>query len=1041
MPSTNGRGTNGNRADAKQSSTAKKPLPKRVKLSTKARSAAVVRLEQQLDTQRPATKQAASKPPARKQSRSATSNVPRATRAQMVKSKAATKKSGLLTLQDRLSRLTYERAVQLLGDNGAKLIQTGARRDIDLQQQVYNGDGLFRLKFPGTGRGPSEAIVTITAMTTALDRLHWNCTACSLPCEHVGAAFSLILEEKTALGLAIAPPDDDDVRPATEEELIAQALSDRRERATVEKMKVASADASTPWTDYTVTSALSGKAYRVALRGTERGDSFCSCPDYRTNTLGTCKHILHALDKTRKKFTAAEFKKPYQQTTFSVAVHYGKDLELRLLMPAKLDEESSAIAEKLRDQPIDDVRDLLKRVRHLERLGQSVTVYPDAEEFIQQKLFQEQTAERMAEIRRDPQSHPLRTTLLRTELLPYQIDGIAFAVSAGRAVLADEMGLGKTIQGVGVAEMFAREADIKKVLVVCPASLKSQWRNEIERFCDRSVQLVGGASAERGSQYGSEAFFTICNYEQVLRDILDVERVTWDLIIIDEGQRIKNWESKTSRVIKGLRSRFALALSGTPLENRLDELYSVVQFIDDRRLGPGFRFFHNHRVVDERGKVLGYKNLAELRENLAPILLRRTRVSVQQQLPPRTNEIIRIPPTAEQAEMSVAHLQQVRRITNKKFLTEMDLIMLQKELLLCRMAADSTVLVNKERPGFSSKLAVIDDLVERLFEEDGRKSLVFSEWTTMLDLIEPILKKHKLPFVRLDGSVPQKQRQALVHEFQTNPDCKLFLTTNAGSTGLNLQAANTVINVDLPWNPAVLEQRVARAYRMGQKNPVDVYILVTEDTLEERLLATLAAKQDLALAALDSESEVDEVHLASGMEELKRRLEVLLGSRAEAHIDESVRREERSDAREFAPEPFDQTNDHNREDSSPENAHQFAALNAHDSSSHGVTHDPANAGGFALASQVASPEQTARRERVSAAGGQLLAGAVALLGELLPSRPETEASRQLADSLKQGLADCVHRDEQGQAKLTFTLPDPSVLNHLADSLSKLLSGG
>ena len=372
---------------------------------------------------------------------------------------------------------------------------------------------------------------------------------------------------------------------------------------------------------------------------------------------------------------------------------------------------------------------------------------------------------------------------------------------------------------------------------------------------------------------------------------------------------------------------------------------------------------------------------------------------------------------------------------------QQQVIMLQKELLLCRMAADSTVLVNKERPGFSSKLAVIDDLIERLFQEDGRKSLVFSEWTTMLDLIEPILKKHKLPFVRLDGSVPQKQCQALVHEFQTNPDCKLFLTTNAGSTGLNLQAANTVINVDLPWNPAVLEQRVARAYRMGQKNPVDVYILVTEDTLEERLLATLAAKQDLALAALDSESEVDEVHLASGMEELKRRLEVLLGSRAEAHVDESVRREERSDTREFAPEQFDQSHDNNHSDSSPVNAHEVAALNAHDSSSHEVARDPANAGGFAIASQVASPEQAARRERVSAAGGQLLAGAVALLGELLPSRPETEASRQLADSLKQGLVDCVHRDEQGQAKLTFTLPDPSVLNHLADSLAKLLARG
>jgi SNF2 family DNA or RNA helicase len=306
--------------------------------------------------------------------------------------------------------------------------------------------------------------------------------------------------------------------------------------------------------------------------------------------------------------------------------------------------------------------------------------------------------------------------------------------------------------------------------------------------------------------------------------------VKWDLIILDEGQRIKNWEAKTSRVIKGLRSTFALVLSGTPLENRLDELYSVVQFIDDRRLGPAFRFYNRHRIVDEKGKVLGYKNLGELRENLQPVLLRRTRESVRQQLPPRTNEIIRITPTEEQLGIHGSHMLIVSRITRKKFLTEMDLLRLQKHLLMCRMSADSTFLVDKQTPGYSSKLEELDNLFDRLFSEENRKVLLFSEWTTMLDLIEPVLKKRRLRFARLDGSVPQKLRQGLVNEFQSNPECRLFLTTNAGSTGLNLQAANTVINVDLPWNPAVLEQRIARAYRMGQEQPVQVVVLVTEET-------------------------------------------------------------------------------------------------------------------------------------------------------------------------------------------------------------------
>ena len=410
-----------------------------------------------------------------------------------------------------------------------------------------------------------------------------------------------------------------------------------------------------------------------------------------------------------------------------------------------------------------------------------------------------------------------------------------------------------------MAELLSRVAGVQRVLIVCPTSLKAQWSSEVQRFCDRDCQLVMGSAEERFLQYDNGCFFTICNYEQVLRDLEPIEQVIWDLIILDEGQRIKNWEAKTSRVIKSLRSRFALVLSGTPLENRLDELYSVVQFIDDRRLGPGFRFFHRHRVVDDKGKVTGYKNLDELRANLQPVLLRRTRASVLQQLPERTTEVVRIPASGEQAELSRENVKRAAQIAAKRFLTEMDLIRIQQHLLVARMAANSTFLVNKQEPAFSTKLEYLDDLFDQLWQQPDRKAVLFSEWTTMLDLIEKRLERFALDYVRLDGSVPQRKRQQLVHRFQRTPACRLFMTTNAGSTGLNLQAANTVINVDLPWNPAVLEQRISRAHRMGQKRPVDVYLLVTTDTFEERLLSTLADKRDLALAALDPESNVSEL--------------------------------------------------------------------------------------------------------------------------------------------------------------------------------------
>lgn len=883
----------------------------------------------------------------------------------------ATRTRRNLTLKDRLSHLNFTRAVKLLGPDGARLIRLGGGYEVNVEEQVFLGDDLFRLTLP-------NAVVTITLMADTPERLCWNCTSCDGVCEHVGAAFSLILEEKIALGLAAPPPEREPVASLSDEEAARRALAEREQRAHTERMHIRPTERDTLWTDYLVTNELSGRSYRVALRGWEAGDSYCSCPDFRKNTLGICKHVVRVQRFARKRFPPAVQRRPYMPAEPAVHLRYGAELELRLLTPPGLNGEAGRVLRPIAGGPIEDVADLMARLRRLEALGCPVTVYPDAEEYINQRLFQTRIESKMAEIRRNPARHPLRKELLKVELLPYQLDGIAFAVGAGRAVLADDMGLGKTIQAIGAAELLAREADIRKVLIICPASLKSQWRNEIERFCDRSCQLVIGGAKERPNVYSNDCFFTICNYEQVLRDLLAIERTRWDYIILDEGQRIKNWETKTSQVIKALRSPFALVLSGTPLENRLDDLFSVVEFIDDRRLGPAFRFFNRHRVVDERGKVLGYQKLDELRARLRPVLLRRTRDSVMQQLPPRTTEMVRIAPTQEQAELHAAHMRVASSILRKKFISEMDLLRLQKALLMCRMAADSTTLVDKKTPGYSSKLDNLDGLFERLLGEADRKIVLFSEWTTMLDLIEGLLKRRGVDYVRLDGSVPQPKRQPLVRRFQTDASCKLFITTNAGSTGLNLQAANTVINVDLPWNPAVLEQRVARAHRMGQKNPVQVYVLVTEETIEERLLGTLSSKQELALAALDVESTVDRVDLISGMAELKQRLEILLGARPIAPVDESER-----------------------------------------------------------VRQAAEAERLARKQRVAAAGGQLLGAAFEFLGALVPPRGDA-GNGAAAEQLKQRLSECVERDEQGQLKLTVTLPDAAALDNLARSLAGLL---
>jgi SNF2 family DNA or RNA helicase len=403
-----------------------------------------------------------------------------------------------------------------------------------------------------------------------------------------------------------------------------------------------------------------------------------------------------------------------------------------------------------------------------------------------------------------------------------------------------------------------------------------------------------------------------------------------------------------------------------------------VRFIDDRRLGPAYRFMHRHRVVDERGRVEGYRNLDEVRESLKPVLLRRTRSSVMQELPERSTEIVRIRPTEEQWNLSEEYVRRVGQIVRKKYLTEMDLLRIQKYLLMARMACDSTFLVNKEPPGYSSKLERLQELLDEFASESDRKLVLFSEWTTMLDLVEPILSQVGLDFVRLDGQVPQKKRQQLVHRFQNEADCRAIIMSNAGSTGLNLQAANTVINLDLPWNPAVLEQRIARAHRMGQQQPVQVYLLVTEDTIEERLLGTLSAKHDLALAALDVDSDVSEVELRSGMDELKRRLEQLIGQTPPAPIDQS----------------------------------QQSAV------------------------ELESRQIAARREKVAAASGELLGAAINLVGELIDNgkMPDDGTVKQI----RAGLDECVERAPDGRYQVRFTLPDEHALNSLAATLAKLL---
>ena len=876
-------------------------------------------------------------------------------------------------------------------------MRQGARfTEINPEDDVFLGGDLLRIrvwdceeKFRGADDQPDSdrvnqtgfVVTTMTLQSARAKQIQTNCEHCDSHCHHVGAALDYLLDAKSVLGL-MAPPDESvPLENLTEAELLSRAMADRQKRATEESMRVRSGDGSTPWADYVVTSHNTGKTYRVSLRGLAPHQSYCSCPDFRTNGLGTCKHILHVIAKTKNRFTVAQLAESYRRKHVSLRMHYGDDFGLRFNLPTRKNPVILEIVGDYAETSIRDGKEAMRLIEALENAGRHLHIYPDAEDFIQRQLVQEKLTSLCEDVRRDPAGHPMRTELLNATLLPYQLDGIAFAASAGRAILADDMGLGKTIQGIGVAELLAKWADIKRVLVICPASLKSQWRSEVTRFSGRSVQLVLGTGEERCEQYQSDTFFTVCNYEQVLRDLSSIETVDWDLIILDEGQRIKNWESKTSNMIRSLESPFRLVLSGTPLENNLGELFTVARFVDENRLGSAFKFFNRHRVVDDRGKTIGYQKLDELRQAVRPILLRRTRGEVAKQLPERIDEIVRVTPTEEQLEIHNGQMQIVAQVVGKKFFTEMDLLRLRRALAMARMSCDSTFLVNQQEPEYSTKLERLNELLEGLIAEPTRKIVLFSEWKRMLDRVERRLDTIGCDYVRLDGSVPQKKRPAIVSQFQDDPECRVILMTNAGSTGLNLQSANVVINCDLPWNPAILEQRIARAHRMGQKNPVHIYNLVSAGTIEEQLLDTLASKQELADASLNFDSDLSEVAVVSGTDDLRRRLEKMAIPQMAAPVDQSSQRK--------------------------------------------------------VEQEIESLGQ--RREKVSQATGQLVTAALSLASQLMGSDDSAEVADEKVDQLTEQLSKAIETDDQGRPQLKITLPDQESLRGLATTLAKLLS--
>ena len=427
---------------------------------------------------------------------------------------------------------------------------------------------------------------------------------------------------------------------------------------------------------------------------------------------------------------------------------------------------------------------------------------------------------------------------LRATLRPYQLEGVRwlrFLRQAGLGgVLADDMGLGKTLQALCV--LSARS------LVVCPTSVLSNWAAEMARFRPAlKVALYHGA----GRTLDDTADVTLTSYAILRLDAALLAARAWDAVVLDEAQAIKNPDSQVARAAYGLNAAFRLAVSGTPIENRLDELWSVMHFANRGLLG-GRRDFDERftqPLADGRADVA-----ARLRKRIRPFVLRRLKKDVAPELPPRTESIMHV--TLDDRERAI--YDAVLSATRKEvvaLLSEGGSVLKALEALLrLRQASCHAALVPGQSGSSSSK---VESLVEALTTAaaDGHKALVFSQWTSLLDLIEPELARAGLAFERLDGSTANRGEVTARFQAAQGPPVML-LSLKAGGTGLNLTAADHVFLMDPWWNPAVEAQAADRAHRIGQERPVMVYRLISEGTVEEKILKLQERKRSLFEAAL-----------------------------------------------------------------------------------------------------------------------------------------------------------------------------------------------
>lgn len=416
-------------------------------------------------------------------------------------------------------------------------------------------------------------------------------------------------------------------------------------------------------------------------------------------------------------------------------------------------------------------------------------------------------------------------------------------------ILADDMGLGKTLQVIAFLEGLSSS---KTSMVICPSSLVYNWESEVLKFSHAlKVLCIVGNQAQREAliQQFDQYDLIVTSYDYIRRDIQLYQDKSFNYVILDEAQYIKNQKTKNAISVKQLQCDHRLALSGTPIENSLAELWSIFDF-----LMPDYLFSYHYFQTHYESEIVRYENdeqQQKLKKLVSPFILRRNKKDVLKELPDKIERVSLIDFNEEENKLYMAHLAQVHNELNSGNLQNKDkieiLAMLTRLRQLC--CEPRAIFDNIQTP--SSKLSACMELIQTI-HENNQKCLLFSSFTTMLDFIAQELKKAHISYYMLTGKTSKEERKKLVEAYQNDDTCVFLISLKAGGTGLNLTAAEAVIHFDPWWNQSAQNQATDRAYRIGQNKNVQVFELVMKNSIEEKIQKLKAKKKELADAIVEN---------------------------------------------------------------------------------------------------------------------------------------------------------------------------------------------